>query len=130
MINIISSKASSPNSLLKETPRKANEDNLDWLSSNIPSDGSQTVIDLVGGKSVSSFRLRVAQSHLRHDLLPSYWSHVILIGKATKSIAARQIHEICWEPPWGFRFPTPTNGIQTGRLSQYRDPTLYPNIAM
>jgi len=69
MINIISSKASSPNSLLKETPRKANEDNLDWLSRNIPSDGSQTVIVLVGGKSVPSFRLRVA-SHIS-DMISS-----------------------------------------------------------
>ncbi len=32
MINIISSKASSPNTLLQEVPRRENEDNLRWLS--------------------------------------------------------------------------------------------------
>jgi hypothetical protein len=32
MINIISSKASAPNTLLQEVPRRDNEDNLRWLS--------------------------------------------------------------------------------------------------
>jgi hypothetical protein len=28
---------------------------------------------LLGGSSLADFRIRVAQSHMRHDLTPSYW---------------------------------------------------------
>jgi hypothetical protein len=34
------------------------------------------------------------------------------------------------EPPGGFKFPTPENGIQEGELSTYGDPKNYPNIAV
>jgi hypothetical protein len=40
------------------------------------------------------------------------------------------VYEISLEPPQGFTFPPPTNGVQQGRISQYQDPELYPNIAL
>jgi hypothetical protein len=130
MISIISSKASAPNTLLREVPRRDNEDNLRWLSRHTRPGEDQTGLVLVGGTSTASFRLRVAQSHVRHDLLPSYWSHVMLLGRPTRTLAATSVYEISLEPPQGFTFPPPTNGVQEGRLSQYRDPALYPNIAL
>jgi hypothetical protein len=130
MINIISSKASAPNALLQEVPRRENEDNLRWLSRQPRPGEDQTGIVLVGGTSTTSFRLRVAQSHVRHDLMPSYWSHATLLGQPARTFATTPVYEISLEPPQGFTFPPPTNGLQQGRISQYRDPKLYPNIAL
>jgi len=130
MINIISSKASAPNALLQEVQRRRNEDNLRWLSRQPRPGEGQTGIVLVGGTNTTAFRLRVAQSHVRHDLMPSYWSHVMLLDQPARVFATTPIYEISLEPPQGFTFPPPTNGVQQGRISQYRDPELYPNIAL
>jgi hypothetical protein len=46
------------------------------------------------------------------------------------NIISSQAYEISLEPPQGFAFPPPTNGLQQGRISQYRDAELYPNIAL
>lgn len=128
MLHILSSNATAPNKGLTKFERKK-KDNIKWLTRNLPKDG-ETGIVMVGGKSQISFRLRVAQAHIRHDLLPSYWSHVMLLGKATKNLASTSVYEISLEPPKGFGFPPPTNGVQKGKLSQYRDPAKYPNIAI
>src|SRR5262245_3772051 len=97
MINIISSKASAPNPLLQEVPRRGNEDNLRWLSRQPRPGEDQTGIVLVGGTSTTSFRLRVAQSHARHDLVPSYWSHAMLLGQPARTLAATPVYEISLE---------------------------------
>ena len=128
MINIISSTASAPNTLLQEVPRREHEDNLRWLSRQTRPGADQTGIILLGGTSTSAFRLRVAQSHVRHDLLPSYWSHAMLLGAPARTLAATPVYEISLEPPQGFTFPPPTNGVQQGRISQYRDPELFRSI--
>jgi hypothetical protein len=62
------------NPLLKETladvaPQGATA-NFEWLSSTGYRDG----VVLLGGTSIVDFRMRVAQSELRQDLLPSFWS--------------------------------------------------------
>jgi hypothetical protein len=129
MINIISSSAVSPSSALSESPRKDDEDNLQWIIRNMPLVGEQTNLVMVGGTGPASFRLRVAQSHIRHDLEPSYWSHVMMLGKQSKNPGSTTVYEISLEAST-FGFPPPENGVQTGRLSQYRDPKMYPNIAI
>jgi hypothetical protein len=129
MIAILSSTAKNPSDDFKEeVPRNKDEDNISWLARNMPA-GDVTYLCLVGGKSLTAFRLRVAQAHLRHDLVPSNWSHVFLL-KPAKNLAASSIVEISLEPEKGFGFPTPVNAVQNGRLSAYRDPNLYPNIAV
>lgn len=130
MLNIISSKAAKPSDLLREDKRIDGEDNLQWLSRHLPADGESANLVLVGGTSPAAFRLRVAQSHLRHDLAPSHWSHVMLLGKPAKNFTTTRAYEISLEPPEGFGFPPPTNGRQEGRVGRYRDPDLYPNIAV
>jgi hypothetical protein len=129
MIPIVSSKAQNANSGLKRVPRKAREDNLAWLLRNLPAPGESSVV-MVGGKGPLAFRLRAAQAYLRHDLLPSYWSHVMLLARPPRNLASAPVHEISLEPPSGFGFPPPTNGVQTGRLAGYRDATAYPNICI
>ena len=130
MINIISSNATSPSDSIKKVERNDGEDNLKWLGRNTPAGDDQITLVMVGGRSPASFRLRVAQSHIRHDLLPSYWSHVMMVGKSAKNPASTPVTEISLEPPQGFDFPPPTNGMQKGKLGQYRDPDQYPNIAV
>ncbi|HJQ25280.1 MAG TPA: hypothetical protein VKA60_15275 [Blastocatellia bacterium] len=130
MINIISSNATAASDALKKVDRGEGEDNLQWLARNMPAGNEQTTLVMVGGTSLTAFRLRVAQSHVRHDLAPSYWSHVMLLGKAAKNPASTTVTEISLEPPQGFAYPPPTNGLQKGKLGQYRDAAQFPNIAI
>lgn len=129
MLHILSSNAAAPSKGLNELARKEGEDNIAWLARNLLEDDGTSIV-MVGGRSPISFRLRVAQSHIRNDLLPSYWSHVMLLGKAAKNLASTPISEISLEPPDCFGFVPPTNGVRKGKLGQYRDPSEYPNIAI
>ena len=136
MINIISSQASAPNTLLQEVPRRDNEDNLRWLSRHPRPGEDQTGIVLVGGTSTTSFRLRVAQSHVRHDLMPSYWSHAMLLGQPAGPLPPPRCTKFPWSPRRGSRFrrlrmaynkgESANTGTRT--LSQYR-PTNTPVAA-
>ena len=128
MISILSSQAKSPSRQLKKVPREKGEDNIGWLGRNLPA-GDLTHVVMLGGISQTDFRLRLAQAHLRHDMVPSHWSHALLLGQG-KNFAASAVHEISLEPPRGFGFPAPTNAVQKGRLGHYRDPDRYPNIAV
>jgi hypothetical protein len=85
---------------------------------------------MVGGKSQTAFHLRIAQSHVRRDLMPSYWSHVMLLGKAGKNLSSTKLYEISLEPARGFVYPPPENGVQEAKLSQYANPDEYPNVAI
>lgn len=129
MISIISSDAEAPSQSFNEVPREPGEDNLQWLGRNMP-DGDHAVCVMVGGTDPVSFRLRTAQAHARHDLMPSHWSHVMLLDKAARSVGSTVVHEISLDPPRGFGFPPPTNGVQEGRLNAYGDPEEFPNIAL
>jgi hypothetical protein len=129
MLYISSSNASAPSSELVDVPAKKDEDNIAWGVRTMKGD-TGVRIAMVGGVSQTSFRLRTAQSQIRHDLQPSHWSHVMLVGKLAKNLAATPVYEISLESVRGFGFPPPTNGVQQGRLGQYRDPEAYPNIAI
>jgi hypothetical protein len=130
MINILSSNAHAASRAFNEAQRKASETNIQWLERNMPSGDNQSILVMVGGRTQTSFRLRIAQSHVRHDLLPSYWSHVVLLGKPAKNLGSTKVYEISLEPPQGFGNPTPNNGVQEGRLARYEDASEYPNVAV
>lgn len=112
------------------------EDNLAWLRRATQALTSQcgdaltsqelVRLVLLGGTDPVSFRLRVAQAHIRHDLTPSSWSHVVLIHPDP----SRRVYEISLEPQGGFRYPVPTNGLQLGTIEHYHDCAAYPNIAL
>jgi len=129
MLHILSSSATAPSEDLQEVPRRAREDNLRWLRRNLPKDGGSSIV-LVGGTSPTAFRLRVAQSHVRHDLRPSHWSHVMLLGTPAENLATTTVYEIHLEAPSGFGFPPPDNAVQEGQLGQYQQTAAYPNIAI
>jgi hypothetical protein len=94
---------------------------------------SRSHLLLVGGNDPLSFRLRVAQSHVRHDLSPSSWSHVAFVRRLEPAIADSPTVEVSLAPSACFGrygFPVPTNGLQEGRLAAYLDASLYPNVAI
>lgn len=81
-------------------------------------------IILFGGSSLASFRMRVAQSSMRRDLFPSYWSHCgILLGEgefATVSLA----------PGSDVSSVAARNGVVMAKLDDFDDPRRYPNVAV
>jgi hypothetical protein len=109
-----------PNTSLQERPAQQGESNRAWLAGL----GASSGILLLGGSSLTHFRIRVAQSHVRTDLLPSFWSLVGILedGQTFASV-----------PFDGHRDPSDvprTNGLQTCRIEDYDDPLRFPNIAV
>ncbi len=122
-------------------PRRAGENNLQWLQrarDALKPAPHETALLLLGGDDRLSRRLRQAQARLRHDLAPSWWSHVACLSGTETLSAGSGLVEISLDPPAGFGFPAQHNGIQQGRLGHYRrrtvsadaDQNSYPNIAL
>ena len=120
MIPIRHSPATTPSDFLEETPPQDRVSNRQWLSDLKATHG----ILMLGGSSVTHFRIRVAQSQLRSDLFPSYWSLVGLLeeGHTFLSVPLDLRAD-------GSEVPS-TNGVQTCRIEDYDDPQLFPNIAV
>ena len=129
MINILSSDAESQSNDFKEVDRERGQNNLEWLSNKIKTKRDQAVLVMVGGRSEIDFRLRIAQAHVRRDLQPSKWSHVMLLKNPAEKEQSK-IYEIALDPMNGFGFPTLDNGVQEGELRRYSNPKTYPNIAV
>lgn len=86
--------------------------------------GARGDVILLGGGSVVDFRLRVAQSHARHDLTPSYWSLVGIVKNDDEFVT---VPLDTWPDPASI---PATNAITTVPLSTYDDGWRYPNIAV
>jgi hypothetical protein len=133
---MLKSNAEVPSGEFQEQARQGQENNIAWLERLLKEEiggkdkGVYAHILLLGGKNPVDFRLRVAQSQLRHDLVPSHWSHALLLGTLESDLARTTIYEISLQPERGFGFPPPTNGVQEGQLGQYRSSRHYPNIAL
>lgn len=83
---------------------------------------------LLGGTDLLHFHLRVAQSHIRHDMTPSSWSHTGIIMTGKKK--GLEIHEVALDPPGGFVDMPATNGIHSVPITHYDDPARFPNLAV
>lgn len=108
----------------KRVQAKKGENNKAWLKRIITENkfADQGLL-LIGGNSTPDFHTRVAQSYLRHDLSPSYWSLVgITIDQDTFYSVPLQWCDELGEMPRH-------NGIQKCKMSDYDDATHYPNIA-
>ncbi len=130
MLNIMTSNRVEANSAFKEDPRQRGEDNIEWLQRTLPADPKRTYIVLFGGVEPYAFRVRVAQSHVRHDLTPSHWSHAALLDRSVALAPDTVLYEISLQPPGNFGFPPPSNAVQRGQLRAYRNQKFYPNIAV
>ena len=114
---------------------KKDEGNLSW--------GERAAIDvgqidpqkwtyavLLGGSDTLSFRLRVAQSHLRPDMLPSFWSEVLLVELHGTKLKDATAISVPLMQPSSVAYPPYDNGIVEMPLTVFDDPAVYPNIAI
>jgi hypothetical protein len=99
MLKILSAKATETSKSFKALPRRKGEDNLAWMT-RAKLSATGVYLLLVGGRDAIAFRLRMAQSHVRHDFTPSHWSHVMLLGQVTRRLADTMVYEISLDPPW------------------------------
>lgn len=123
----LASKAATPNPHFEDRPRKARQNNVEWLKEHVLQ-GRPAVV-LLGGTNVVDFRLRVAQSRLRADLTPSHWSHCLLIPKTDGFSADTEVVEISLTPAGGFGYPPPINGVQRAKIASYASAKRWPNVA-
>jgi hypothetical protein len=120
MLAIRHSQATAPNAALRDAPARRGETNGAWLRRVRASSG----ILLLGGSSLAHFRIRVAQSHVRTDLSPSFWSLTGILedGQTFASVP----FDGCPDPSEVPR----TNGVQSCQIAEYNDPVRFPNIAV
>ena len=127
MLPVRKSPDAEANAAFIEDKQRARETNLSWIrrwrADSAAFFGAGDVI-LLGGNSLSDFRIRVAQSHIRHDLTPSYWSLVGILDANDMVLTA---------PLWPLLAPDRvplSNGIQAIPLSTFDNPARWPNIGV
>src|SRR5215510_2213999 len=127
MIRVHTAPTLTSSSLLKEQARKRDEGNISWLERAMKSEAAESgSVVLLGGTNLTHFRLRTAQSQVRRDLLPSFWSHIAILHPDSMTT----LYETSLEPPDG-NFGVPRwHGIQRGNIGTYDDPDRFPNIAL
>jgi hypothetical protein len=113
------STCSQPNANLRQEPARDGEGNRKWLARL----GDENGIILIGGTSLADFRVRVAQSTLRDDMFPSYWSMSGILLKGGKFVSTPlESDDISGVPK--------SNGVRELSLDDYDDPNCFPNIAV
>jgi hypothetical protein len=116
-------------------PRSEGEGNLAWgeraaLQMQAADPERWSHIVLLGGADTLSFRLRVAQAHLRRDMLPSYWSEAMLVQLKGLTLEGAQAVHVPLAQPGGLAFSPHENGIVSRPLVEFDDAARYPNIAL
>lgn len=114
------SPATTPNRDLDERPPRRGETNTGWLARHGLAEG----VLLLGGTGLIDFRIRVAQSQLRSDLSPSYWSLVGLLEPDGDSMLTVPLD---WSDAGGV---PARNGIRSVPLVEIDDPVRWPNIGV
>lgn len=104
---------------LNEVPARKNEGNLAWLE-RVKADGN---LILIGGASPGHFRMRVAQSHVRRDFLPSFWSMAGLV------LRPGRVWTVPVEDIGDAGNVTGDNAVVEVPIRKFDDPTKWPNIA-
>lgn len=118
-MDIRRSSATSANQAIKKSTPKRGQGNAKWLASRV----QPGAVVLVGGASLEHFRMRVAQSHLRHDLLPSFWS---IAGVAATSSSFLTVPVTVRDAS----LVPVTNGVESVRFSEVDNAARYPNVAV
>ncbi|MFC3115704.1 hypothetical protein [Cellvibrio fontiphilus] len=116
-------------------PRNPAESNEQWLprayQDLVLGDGSQwSLVVLAGGKDVASFRLRVAQSHLRGDMLPSYWSDCALLNVNQGDFSTASFFNLPLFQPAHASYAPTRNGLIELPLAQLPSQKDFPNLAL
>lgn len=135
MALISRSPSTRPNArLVEKKPQKA-EGNRAWLK-RLGAPGGVVLEDngiiLLGGSSLTDFRIRVAQSVVRGDLFPSFWSHCgILLGDGLfAAVPLGPGHAAADGGRDEVSMVPRSNGVQMSRLDDFDDPRRFPNVAV
>lgn len=118
--------------VLERRPREGNAAWMQRAYADTPDlqGDDHTLLALWGATDTASFRMRAAQSHLRPDLLPSYWSHAMLVDRGGGGLGRATVIEVPLAQPGGREFPPRSNGIQVRSLSHYDDTSDFANCAL
>ena len=119
LLGLRRSGVASANPRLKEVPGAARS-NAAWIKATGIEDG----VLLLGGTSIVSFRIRVAQSELRQDLLPSFWSTAGLL------VGGEEVVTVRMDSVLDASAHVERNGVEKVSVDVYDDVTSYPNIAV
>ena len=104
---------------LKDLSPRAEEGDVSWLLRA----GATGGVVLLGGSSLGAFRLRVAQSHVRADFKPSFWSQAgILDGNRLWTVSLETIGPA--------ERVVENNGVVALPWKTFDDPASYPNVAV
>ncbi len=90
-------------------------------------------VGLIGSRDLPGHTLRMAQSILRWDLRPSYWSHVFVVAEPVNSRTSLSKLKILEIPLFSRngQFPKPeNNGVNEGTLGQYEDKVVDANVGL
>lgn len=114
--------------------RQRSENNAGWLNRALKKldlkDVKQwTLVVLVGGVDQMSFRLRLAQSHLRRDMLPSYWSECLLAEVRGGDITKARLHYVPLIQP-DQTFAPSRNGVVASAVDSFSSADDWPNVAL
>ena len=108
------------NAALKKVAAHKSEGNVAWLARVKATQG----LLLIGGSSLGHFRIRVAQSHVRRDFLPSFWSMAAILTRPGR-FATVPIDRIGGDAAKVVK----DNAIVELPLRELDDPERFPNIA-
>ncbi len=111
------------------------EPNLEWLKRAYDSFALENISDwsfivLAGGKDVASFRIRLAQSRLRGDMLPSYWSDCALFKIHDGDLANGAFFNIPLFQPAAAPYAPARNGLVELPFTKLPTQKNYPNLAL
>lgn len=128
MLPLMKSQSTAPNENFVESVRNKGETNKEWLRRHWdPNDTSQVV--LVGGISPTAQRIRIAQSHSRHDFTPSLWSHVGLLIYDQKQDVFTCFQAFPLVETMPLNYPPATNAIFSHNFDMFDDQAQFPNIS-
>jgi hypothetical protein len=135
MLKIVRSISTESNPQFVKFDRNEGESNTAWgeravLDMKAGGPDAWTYVVLLGGSDTLAFRVRVAQSHLRSDMLPSFWSDSILVQLDGATLVNAQAIYVPLHQPEGPAFAARVNGVVARPLTDFDDTKRFPNIAV
>lgn len=118
-----------------EQKRPTGENNLAWVQRALDNLGEDNPAEsayilLLGANDTLAWRLRLAQSHLRFDMLPSYWSTAVLLIRHKSDPDKHTILHVPLLQPADASFAAERNGVMESPLSDIDDAHKWKNIAL
>jgi len=120
---------------IHELLRINSESNPEWIkrayeSFSLDKNDDWSFLILAGGKDVISFRIRVAQSHLRSDMLPSFWSECALFKIEKGNFSTAKFCNLPLFQPEFETYAPARNGLVEQSFNKLSTKKDFPNIAL